>query len=90
MLNFGARVVFGRRKFDHVSDLWTRLGWLRPQQLVDLSTLNIAHKIIRSGKPDALAAIFNLTMRKGNVTLGRTTCMLFLGVKRRLANVDFV
>ena len=32
VLNFAARVVFGRKKFDHVSDLLVPLGWLRPQQ----------------------------------------------------------
>ena len=68
VLNFGARVIFGRRKFDHVSDLWARLGWLRPQQLVDLSTLNLAHKIIRRGQPDSLPAnfVFNYEKRERN------------------------
>ena len=58
VLNLGAKFIFGRRKFDHVSDLWKRLGWHRPEQLLKLSTLNLAHKIIRSGKPDSLAATF--------------------------------
>ena len=31
ILNFAARVIFGRRKFDHVSDLLTKLGWLSPR-----------------------------------------------------------
>ena len=60
VLNFGARVIFGRRKCDHVSDLWARLGWLRPQQLTDLSTINISHKIIKSGQPEKLAGNFKL------------------------------
>ena len=63
ILNFGARVIFGRRKYDHVSDLWDRLGWLRPQQLINLVTLNLANKIISSGKPDALASVFSSTVR---------------------------
>ena len=68
VLNFGARVIFGKRKFDHVSDSLDRLGWFRPRQLVELSTLNLAHKVIRSGKPDALAALFqqNLENRERN------------------------
>ena len=68
VLNFGARVIFGRRKFDHVSHLRDRLGWLLPQQLVDLSTINLTHKIIRSGQPEALAANFkfNHEIRKRN------------------------
>jgi len=64
VLNFGARVIFGRRKFDHVSDLWDRLDWLRPQQLVDLSTLNLTHKVVSSGKPDAIAAVFQFNSEK--------------------------
>ena len=68
VLNFGARVIFGRRKFDHVSHLRDRLGWLLPQQLVDLSTINLTHKVIRSGQPEALAANFkfNHEIRKRN------------------------
>ena len=62
VLNFGARVIFGRKKFDHVSDLWDRLGWLQPQRLVELSTLNLVHKVIKSGKPDALAALFEISL----------------------------
>ena len=58
VLNFAARVIFGRKKFDHVSDLWDRLGWLRPLQLVDTATINLAHKAIKSGQPDALSAFF--------------------------------
>ena len=64
VLNFGARVIFGKRKFDHVSGLWNRLGWLWPQQLADFSTLSLAHKVIRSGKPDTLAAFFQLNLEK--------------------------
>ena len=58
VLNFAARVIFGRKKFDHVSDLWDRLGWLRPQQLVDTATINLVQKVITSGQPDALSALF--------------------------------
>ena len=62
VLNFGARVIFGKIKFDHVSDLWDRLGWFRPQQLVEFATLNLVHKVIRSGKPDTLATSFQLNL----------------------------
>ena len=33
ILNFAARVIFGRRKFDHVSDLRDQLGWMTPQTM---------------------------------------------------------
>ena len=64
VLNFAVRVIYGRRKFDHVSDLWVHLGWLRPQQLVEFATLNLAHKVIRGGKPDSLAALFQINLAK--------------------------
>ena len=47
-LNFAARVIFGRRKFDHVSDLRTKLGWLSPHGMSDYQALVIAHKVIYS------------------------------------------
>ena len=58
ILNFAARVIFGRRKFDHVSDLRTKLGWLSPRGMSDFHTLVIAHKVIQRREPEQLAALF--------------------------------
>ena len=58
VLNFGARVISGRRKFDHISDVRERLGWLTAQQLADASTLSMAHRIMIHGEPDALTNAF--------------------------------
>ena len=58
ILNFAARVIFGRRKFDHVSDLRKKLGWLSPRCMSDHQTLVIAHKAIQRGEPEVLAALF--------------------------------
>ena len=58
ILNFAARVIFGRRKFDHVSDLRDRLGWLSPKSMSDYLTLTVAHKVIKHGEPEKLAALF--------------------------------
>ena len=58
ILNFAARVIFGRRKFDHVSDLRKKLGWLSPRSMSDHQTLVIAHKAIQRGEPEELAALF--------------------------------
>ena len=30
ILNFAVRVIFGKRKFDHVSDLREQLRWMMP------------------------------------------------------------
>ena len=58
IINFAARVIFGRRKFDHVSDLRDLLGWMSPKAMVDYQTLLTAQKIVRIGEPEALAALF--------------------------------
>ena len=58
ILNFAARVIFGRRKFDHVSALRLKLGWLSPRNMSDYRTLIIAHKALQRGEPEELAAMF--------------------------------
>ena len=69
ILNFAARVIFGRRKFDHVSDLRERLGWLPAQLMADHSTVCLAHKVSTSGEPDSLAS----TLRHNCDTRQRNT-----------------
>ena len=56
VLNYSAKVVFGRKKFDHVSDLLDRLGWLSAEQLASYHALSLLHKVRRSGEPESLAA----------------------------------
>ncbi|KAF0293252.1 hypothetical protein FJT64_008846 [Amphibalanus amphitrite] len=56
VLNYAAKVVFGRRKYDHASDLLRRLEWLSADQLVSYHTLSLLHKVRRSGEPEELAA----------------------------------
>ena len=58
VLNFAVRVIFGRRKFDHVSDLREQLRWMSPQQMSQAQTLSLAHKVLRLGEPDSLADSF--------------------------------
>ena len=59
ILNYSAKVIFGRRKFDHVSDLLQKLGWLTADDLVTQHTLTLIHKIRRAGEPEALAREFH-------------------------------
>ena len=58
MLNFALRVIFGRRKFDHVSDLRDQLRWMTPQQMSQVQTLDLVHRVLRQGEPDSLAGLF--------------------------------
>ena len=56
ILNFAARVISGRRKFDHVSDVRDALGWLDSSQLFHHQSLSLLHKIILTGKPECIAS----------------------------------
>ena len=56
VINYAAKVIFGRKKFDHVSDLLDKLGWLSAGDLVQYHTLCLVHKARRLGKPEALAS----------------------------------
>ena len=40
ILNFAARVIFGRRKFDHASDLRDLLGWMPPKFMAEIHPHN--------------------------------------------------
>ena len=51
-------MIFGRKKFDHVSDLRQKLGWLSADDLVSHSTLSLLHRIRCVGEPEALAGEF--------------------------------
>ena len=37
--NYGAKIIFGRKKYDLVSDLLDNLGWLSAENLVFYHTL---------------------------------------------------
>ena len=56
IINYAAKVIFGRKKYDHVSDLLENLGWLSAEQLASYHSLSLLHKVWRSGEPEALAA----------------------------------
>ena len=55
IINYAAKVVFGRKKYDHVSDLLGRLGWLSAEEL-SYHSLGLVHKVRCSGEPEVLAA----------------------------------
>ena len=55
VINFAARVVSGRRKYDHISDCTASLGWLPAQKLVTYSDLCLLHEIDMTGQPSSLS-----------------------------------
>ena len=56
VLSYAANLVFGRRGYDHASDLLRRLEWLSGDQLVSYHTFSLLHKVRRGREPETLAA----------------------------------
>ena len=59
ILNFAARVISGRRKYDHVSDVRNELGCLSAADMSSCDTLVLLHKVTRAGEPSAIARMFS-------------------------------
>ena len=58
VINFCARVVAGRRKYDHISDVLNGLDWFNSKQLSDFHCLTLVHRTLRWGEPKSLAELF--------------------------------
>ena len=77
IINYAAKVLFGRRKYDHVSDLLERLGGggggsaRRAWPLATYHTLCLTHKVRRFGEPGAVGC-WSLYRGRG---VGITLCM---------------
>ena len=61
VFNFAARVISGRRKYDHISHVLNQLGWLSAHQIVSYFDLCLIHSILATGKPHMLRSslVFN-------------------------------
>ena len=55
-INFALRVVSGRSKFDHISDVRDELDWPTARQMYELHSLNFLHKIRCTQEPEALSS----------------------------------
>jgi len=58
IINFAIRVISGRRKFDRVSDVRERLGWMTAEEMYRHRTLCLLHTILSAGEPVSLAREF--------------------------------
>ena len=54
LLNFGARVISGRRKYDHISDVLRSLGWLSAENMYRFHSLTLLKKLLVTGQPESL------------------------------------
>ena len=52
--NFAARVISGRHRSQHVSDVIQQLDWLPIAAMIDFNDLCLLHKIIMTDEPDVL------------------------------------
>ena len=58
VINFAARVISGKRKYDHVSGVRDSLRWLDAPSLSHHQTLCLLQKIRSTGQPESLADLF--------------------------------
>ena len=56
LLNFGARVISGRRKYDHISDVMKALQWLSAENMWRYHSLTMLKRMLHSGQPELLSS----------------------------------
>ena len=76
LLNFGARVISGRRKHDHISDIFRELHWLDARNLVMYHRLCLIHSAITTGRPEGIASMIGATAQHQHQTRGATQHIL--------------
>ena len=69
VVNFGARVISGRRKRDHISDVTRELKWLPVSDLYSFHALCLLKRLLQNGEPRSLA---RKLVRRGEVRQPRT------------------
>ena len=57
IINFSARVISGKKKFDHISAVLKKLNWLSASQLAQYHRAHLIRKVISSELPETLHAI---------------------------------
>ena len=55
LVRFAARVVSGRKKFDHVSDVLTDHGWLHVDSMYSYHSLVLINKMLATSEPQQFA-----------------------------------
>ena len=55
LLNFCARVVSGKRKYDHISAAYRQLRWLNAEQMISYHRVCLIHGVRTSGLPLGMA-----------------------------------
>lgn len=56
IINFCARVVSGRRRSDHISDVLCELNWMGAEQLIQYHTMCAIHSALTTGQPEYICS----------------------------------
>ena len=56
LINFGARVVSGRRKYEHISDVLKQLQWLSAENMWRLQSVTLLKRMLETGQPESLCS----------------------------------
>ena len=57
IIHFSARVISGRKKFDHISEVLQKLNWLSASQLAQYHRAQMVRKVISLQLPETLHEI---------------------------------
>ena len=76
LLNFGARVISDRRKYDHISDVFRELNWLDARRLVMYHRLCLIHSAITTGRPESVADVIGTSAQHHYQTRGSSQRVL--------------
>ena len=76
LLNFAARVLSGRREFDHVSDVLQRLGWLTADRMYLYRGLTLLKRMITTSEQLSRSPVtWSRAVMFTNVPLGTLTIL---------------
>ena len=64
LINFAARVVSGRRKTDHISDVVRSLGWFKADELISYHRVLVIHRLMSCLVPPPLAQTIGAPARR--------------------------
>ena len=58
VLNFAARIISNRQKYDHITDVLHKLEWLNARQFIEYFDLCMLYSMVSTGQPHLLASQF--------------------------------
>ena len=78
LINFCARVVSGRRRYDHVTDVLNDLKWMTAIELSQYHRLCLLHRVINTELPKVLYDTVGVTGAQRHTHATRAACAITL------------